>query len=158
MIVKTLVIAGLYPNPSFPRHGIFTENRMRNMLQSGRVDMRVLSPVPWFPLRGEAFGRFGAYARVPDMQRRHGIEVRYPRFPVIPKIGMSVSALLQALALVSPVRRLIREGFDFDLIDAFYFYPDGVSAALLGRWFGRPRGRILGGGTWNVLPGWKPSA
>ncbi|MFQ5624908.1 MAG: glycosyltransferase, partial [Paracoccaceae bacterium] len=40
------------------------------------------------------------------------------------------------------VRRAVREriaaGFDFDMIDAHYFYPDGVAAAMLGRWFRRP--------------------
>lgn len=136
--IKTLVISNLYPNQEFSRHGIFTEHRMRSMLRSGRVDLRVLSPVPWFPLRGERFGRYGAYARVPEREHRHGIEVRYPRFPVLPKLGMSLSGLLLALSLVGPIRRLLREGFDFDVIDAYYFYPDGVAAALLGRWFHKP--------------------
>jgi len=136
--IKTLVISNLYPNAAFPRHGIFTEHRMRNMMKSGRVDMRVLSPVPWFPLRSPRFGRYADYARVPAREQRHGIEVSYPRYPVIPKVGMSLSGLLLALALAGPVRRLIREGFDFDVIDAYYFYPDGVAAALLGRWFNKP--------------------
>lgn len=138
MTIKTLVISNLYPNREFPRHGIFTEHRMRNMMKSGRVDMRVLSPVPWFPSRNPRFGSYAAQARVPAREVRHGIEVRYPRYPVIPKIGMSLSGLLLALALVRPVRQLIREGFDFDVIDAYYFYPDGVAAALLGRWFNKP--------------------
>jgi hypothetical protein len=30
------------------------------------------------------------------------------------------------------IGRMIDEGFDFDLIDAHYFYPDGVAAAMLG--------------------------
>jgi len=136
--IKALVISNLYPNGEFPRHGIFTEHRMRNMVRSGRVEMRVLAPVPWFPFRGRRFGVYGAYARIPADDTRHGIRVRHPRFPVIPKIGMSVSALLLAIALIRPLRRLIDEGFDFDVIDAYYFYPDGVAAALLGRWFGKP--------------------
>ena len=36
------------------------------------------------------------------------------------------------------LRRQIRDGRDFDLIDAHYFYPDGVAAVLLGRALGRP--------------------
>jgi glycosyltransferase involved in cell wall biosynthesis len=136
--IKTLVISNLFPNREFPRNGIFTENRMRNMMKSGRVDVRVLAPIPWFPLRGEQFGRYGRFARVSATETRHGIEVRYPRFPVIPKVGMALSAVLLALALVAPIRRLIREGFEIDVIDAYYFYPDGVAAALLGRWFDKP--------------------
>ena len=33
---------------------------------------------------------------------------------------------------------LIADGFDFDVIDAHYYYPDGVAAAILASWFGKP--------------------
>jgi teichuronic acid biosynthesis glycosyltransferase TuaC len=36
------------------------------------------------------------------------------------------------------VAAVLRDGFDFDIIDAHYFYPDGVAAILLGREFGKP--------------------
>jgi glycosyltransferase involved in cell wall biosynthesis len=57
---------------------------------------------------------------------------------LLPKVGMTLAPLLLALASLGLLRRLIREGFDFDLIDAHYFYPDGVAAALLARWLGKP--------------------
>jgi glycosyltransferase involved in cell wall biosynthesis len=42
-------------------------------------------------------------------------------------------------AFMKPVlQHLIRTGFDFDLIDAHYFYPDGVAAVRLGRYFNKP--------------------
>ena len=118
---RILVITNLYPNSEMPRHGIFTEHRIRHLEASGRVDVRVISPVPWFPVRGRRFGRYGAYARVGRQEVRHGIEVRYPRYPVIPKIGAALSAPLMALALLPAVRRLVLSGIDFDLIDANYF-------------------------------------
>jgi glycosyltransferase involved in cell wall biosynthesis len=43
-----------------------------------------------------------------------------------------------ALGARSTLRSLQREGFDFDVIDAHYYYPDGVAAALLARWFKKP--------------------
>jgi glycosyltransferase involved in cell wall biosynthesis len=43
-----------------------------------------------------------------------------------------------ALALSPLLRHLLADPFDFDVIDAYYLYPDGVAAALLGAWFGRP--------------------
>lgn len=135
---RILVITNLYPNSELPRHGVFTEHRIRHLQSSERVDVRVISPVPWFPFRARNFGRYGAYARVGQQENRHGISVSYPRYPVIPKIGSSLSALLIALSLFPVIRRLIRSGFDFDLIDAYYFYPDGVAAALLGKWLNKP--------------------
>ena len=32
----------------------------------------------------------------------------------------------------------MRDGFDFDLIDAHYYYPDGVAAGFLAKWLGKP--------------------
>jgi teichuronic acid biosynthesis glycosyltransferase TuaC len=43
-----------------------------------------------------------------------------------------------AMALLPTLAKLRREGFEFDVIDAYYLYPDGVAASLLGAWFGRP--------------------
>jgi teichuronic acid biosynthesis glycosyltransferase TuaC len=37
----------------------------------------------------------------------------------------------------SVIGRLLDEGYDFDVIDAHYFYPDGVAAALLGKYFNK---------------------
>ena len=46
----------------------------------------------------------------------------------------------------------LSDGFDFDLIDAHYFYPDGVAAALLGKWLNKPV-VITGRGTdLNLIP------
>ncbi len=36
------------------------------------------------------------------------------------------------------LRRLLDESDGFDLIDAHYFYPDGVAAVMLGEYFGKP--------------------
>ena len=49
------------------------------------------------------------------------------------------SAPLTLFAEALPLlRRQIASDQDFDLIDAHYFYPDGVAAVLLGRTLGRP--------------------
>jgi glycosyltransferase involved in cell wall biosynthesis len=50
---------------------------------------------------------------------------------------MTLAPLLLALASIGPMRRLQREGYDFDHIDAHYYYPDGVAAAWLARYFGK---------------------
>jgi glycosyltransferase involved in cell wall biosynthesis len=36
------------------------------------------------------------------------------------------------------IARLVRDGLQFDLIDAHYFYPDGVAAAMVARRLGKP--------------------
>src|SRR5690606_36875944 len=36
------------------------------------------------------------------------------------------------------LKRLQKQGFEFDLIDAHYYYPDGEAAGLLAKWLGKP--------------------
>ena len=136
--LRLLVFSSLYPSAEFPRHGIFLEHRTRSLAASGNVEVKVICPVPWFPLAAGWAGTYGRYARVPKRDRRHGIDIVYPRYPVIPKIGMTVAPLLMAAALLAPVKRLMAAGFDFDVLDSYYMYPDGVAAAWIARRLGKP--------------------
>jgi glycosyltransferase involved in cell wall biosynthesis len=149
--MKVLSFTTLYPNAMQPIHGIFVENRLRHLARAG-VEIKVVAPVPWFPFSGTWAGRYARYARVPHTEKRHGLDVLHPRYPAIPKIGMTAAPVLLALALRPVIAKLMADGYDFDLVDAHYFYPDGVAAALLGQWFNRPV-VITGRGTdLNFIP------
>lgn len=128
----------LYPNSAQPNHGVFVENRLRQLVESGRVSARVMAPVPWFPFQGRIFGKYGKYASVSRFETYHGLPVSHPRYLVIPKIGMSCAPELLAFAARRAISQEIANGHDFDLIDAHYFYPDGVAAVMLGERFGKP--------------------
>jgi teichuronic acid biosynthesis glycosyltransferase TuaC len=136
--LRTLLFSTLYPSSVKPSHGIFVETRLRELLRSGGVDTRVIAPVPWFPSTHPRFGDYAKWAAVPRHETWHGIPVLHPRYPLLPKVGMTAAPLALALAALGPARRLMAQGFDFDLIDAHYFYPDGVAATLLARWLGKP--------------------
>lgn len=136
--MRTITFTTLYPNRSQPRHGIFIEQRLRHLLATGEVDSRVVAPVPWFPFTHPRFGKYAVFARAPRYEERHGIRVWHPRYPLLPKVGMTSAPLAMALAARPVLDELIAGGFDFDLIDAHYLYPDGVAAALLAWHFGRP--------------------
>jgi teichuronic acid biosynthesis glycosyltransferase TuaC len=136
--MKILTFSTLFPNSEKPGHGIFVETRLRHLVASGQVEARVVAPVPWFPSANPRFGDYAKQARVPRQEQRHGIAVLHPRYPTIPKIGMNVAPLLLAQAVKPAIGRLLDEGYDFDLIDAHYFYPDGVAAAMLARHFNKP--------------------
>jgi len=130
-VTRALVFSTLYPNAAQPNHGVFVENRLRKTLALGGLDATVLAPVPYFPIDHPAFGRYAVFARTPRQEVRHGVEVWHPRFPVIPKIGSSWTPDLLFRSALSAVRRLQAAGLTFDVIDAHYFYPDGVAAARL---------------------------
>lgn len=138
--LKVLTLSSLYPNVEQPGHGVFIEQRVRQLLARYELDLQVMAPVPWFPLKGQRFGQYGAYARIPAQADRHGVKILHPRYPVLPKLqmGMNISPLLMARALKPRLQQLIKTGFDFDVIDCHYYYPDGVAAALLGKWLNKP--------------------
>jgi teichuronic acid biosynthesis glycosyltransferase TuaC len=137
-MTRILTFSTLYPNAEMPSHGVFVENRLRQLVGGGRVEARVVAPVAWFPSPDPRYGRFAKLARVPHRETRHGIDVLHPRYATLPGLGMFVSPLTIALGARSAIASLVAEGFDFDAIDAHYFYPDGVAAALLAKWFDRP--------------------
>jgi teichuronic acid biosynthesis glycosyltransferase TuaC len=136
--MKILTFTTLFPNSEQHDHGIFVENRLRHLLASRQVVAEVVAPVPWFPFAGRAFGRFARLARVRRREQRHGLSVRHPPYISIPKIGMHLAPLLLYLGARRAAKQLLAEGYEFDLIDAHYFYPDGVAAVLLGRELGKP--------------------
>jgi len=137
-VTRLLTLSNLFPSEEFPRHGIFVEERLRQLLATGRVEAKVFAPVPWFPFKSARFGTYGRYARVARQEERLGCQVRYPRFPLIPKVSMAIAPLLMAMAVYRHLRVLEREWLDTAIIDAHYLYPDGVAAVLLGKWLRRP--------------------
>jgi teichuronic acid biosynthesis glycosyltransferase TuaC len=128
------------------------ENRLRHLVASGAAVSTVLAPVPWFPSRSARFGDWALNARAPAAETRHGIEVRHPRYPAIPKLGMSAAPWLLYRAMVPEVARLLAAGHRFDMIDAHYLYPDGVAATWLGRRFGLPVVVTARGTDVNLIP------
>ena len=134
--MKVLVLLSLYPNDVQRRHGIFIEHRVAH-LSTTRDSLQVIAPVPWFPFKNPIFGRYADFARTPCKAVRRDTPISYPRYPVLPKVGMSMAPWLMAAALYRHVASL-RQKFNFDVIDSYYLYPDGVAASLLARWFNRP--------------------
>lgn len=150
--MKILTFSTLFPNTEKPGHGIFVETRLRHLVASGQVESRVVAPIGWFPSKHPRFGDYAKLARVPKSEVRHGLQVEHPRYPVLPKIGMNVAPLLLAQAARSRIARMIDERYDFDLIDAHYFYPDGVAAAMLARYFNKPLVITARGSDITLLP------
>lgn len=150
--MKLLTFSTLFPNTEQPNHGIFVETRLRYLLASGKAESRVVAPVPWFPLKHPRFGSYAKFARAPASEVRHGIDVRHPRFVSVPKVGMEMAPWLMAQGVKSAIGRILDEGYDFDVIDAHYFYPDGVAAVMLGKYFNKPVVITARGTDINLIP------
>lgn len=150
--IRTLLFSTLYPSSARPNHGIFVETRLRHLLSSHQVETKVIAPVPWFPSTHPHFGHYSRYAATPKHEIWNDIEVFHPRYLLPPKLGMTIAPLLLALGAYPTIRCLLRSGFDFNLIDAHYYYPDGVAATLLARWLGKPFVVTARGTDLNLIP------
>jgi teichuronic acid biosynthesis glycosyltransferase TuaC len=114
MRLRVLSLATVFPSPAFPNHGLFVHERLRRLAR--RADVRVVAPIP--------------------LAQR--VAVRHPPFLYIPRLAKGLDGWALALSSLPSVLRLVRGGFDFDVIDAHFGYPEGFAAMLLARAFRRP--------------------
>ena len=149
--MKILTFTTLYPDAARPRHGIFVENRIRELSKTAGLSVRVVAPRPWFPLPSPLFGHYSKFALVPPLEVRHGIAVHHPRYLAFPKIGLTAAPILMYYGVRGAIQRIIAGSGEFDLIDAHYFYPDGVAAVMLGRYFRKPVTITARGSDLNII-------
>jgi glycosyltransferase involved in cell wall biosynthesis len=150
--IRLLTFSTLFPHAGRPNQGIFVENRLRHLLESHEATSLVFAPVPWFPSCAPIFGDWAVHASAPAEEIRHGIAIRHPRYPVIPKAGMSIAPWLLYRAMAPQLAGLLARGHRFDAIDAHYIYPDGVAATWLGRRFRLPVVMTARGTDVNLIP------
>lgn len=149
--LRVLTFTTLYPNAEKPNHGVFVENRLRQTRARHDLHSTVVAPVPFFPFTAEIFGAYARFARAPEHEVRHGVEVHHPRYLSIPKVGMNVAATLLYRGGLAACRLHQLDKTTVDVIDAHYFYPDGVAAAWLARALGVPFVVTSRGTDLNVL-------
>jgi glycosyltransferase involved in cell wall biosynthesis len=125
----------LFPNARQPTHGVFVLQRLQALARHG-AEVRVLAPVPYVP-PGPVPARYAELRAIPRADQIGGLPVRYPRYPMIPKISMNVQAWAYARGITGAVRQAIRT-WQPDLLDAHYLYPDACAVGRIARRFGIP--------------------
>lgn len=138
-----------------PIHGVFVANRLEAFTKKYDADVKVIAPVPWFPFRAGFFGAYADWARAPEDEKFGDIDVYHPRFFVPPKTAMHFAPAALAHCLRKSIHKLRDGGWDFDVIDAHYFYPDGVAAARVAREIGKPVVITARGTDVNLIPNYR---
>lgn len=136
--LKILAFTNLFPSGSRPGNGIFLKHRLKHLSCVPGVELRVIAPVPWFPFKAPIFGSYAKLAQTPREDEAAGIRVRFMRYLMVPKISMWLTPFSIASAALRSIRSIRRSGFDPDVIDAYYLYPDGVAACLVGLCLRKP--------------------
>jgi glycosyltransferase involved in cell wall biosynthesis len=150
-MIKALTLTTLFPNSVQPTHGVFVRQRLQHLVGAHDVEVRVVAPVPWYPPFAPGPARYTRYRGVPDVETIGPFTVSHPRYVVLPKVGMSAAPALMAASILGCVRRLVTTE-RFDLIDAHYFYPDGVAAAWIADRVGLPLVITARGTDINLIP------
>lgn len=150
-MLSLLTVTTLFPNPVQPTHGSFVATRLEKLVASGEVTAEVVAPVPWLPplVRYPSVGRLDL---VPTIRSQSRLTVHHPRYLVVPKIGMTLTPHTLFWTLKRALKNLLAQGRRFDLIDAHYFYPDGVAAVWLAQHFGIPVTVTARGTDLNLIP------
>ncbi|HEY0324636.1 MAG TPA: glycosyltransferase [Allosphingosinicella sp.] len=136
-MLRVLTLSTLYPNAHQPTLGLFVERQARGLALRKDVEIEVVAPVglPVWPL--SLHPHYTPLARLPGREVHAGLTVHRPRFQVWPVFNVAAAGASLANALL-PFLRDLRTGFPFDIIDAEFFWPDGVAAMHLAKALGVP--------------------
>jgi len=150
--MNILVLTTLYPNNVQHRHGIFIENRVKELVKRyPEAKVKVIAPVPYFP-SFLPVKEYKKYSKVVSKEIRANIEVIHPKFFVVPKVGMNITPYFLYRTCLASIAEIQAEGFDIDVIDSHYFYPDGVVASWIGKKLNIPVMVTARGSDINIIP------
>ncbi len=116
--IKILAISYLFPNCNQPNHGIFVLNRLKAM--SKYADITVINPIADSPFH-RRISKFSHHQSIPELESIEGINVYHPRFLSIPGHVKSLEIYTYRQAVKSVLDDI---GYDFDLIDLHWTFPD----------------------------------
>ena len=134
--LRVLSISTMFPSEALPVHAVFVRHRL--LALSRLAEVRVMSPVPDFPLVARFVNKYAPRLKIP-LEQTHAaggthLTARYPRFFSVPAVAKPLEGLSMARAIVSEVKRLERKhGFRPDVLDAHLAFPDGFAAVLAAR-------------------------
>jgi teichuronic acid biosynthesis glycosyltransferase TuaC len=131
-MIRVLTLSSLFPDEKRPVFGPFVEKQTLGLAAHPEVELQVIAPIgipPW-PL--SLHPHYGDLRALPERETWNGLTIHRPRFYHIPATQGRFDAPQMARALLPDLRRL-KQNFDFDIIDAEFFFPDGPAAVALGR-------------------------
>lgn len=129
---KIVLFSNLFPNCMELERGIFTYQIVRHLRKL--CNLEVVSPLPFYP-KNKVFSvvkKWWAFSQVPFTSNYEGIEVFYPKFFTLPKLGDYVAHWFLGLRFLLFLKRRFGNQKP-SLINAHWIYPDGVAATMVGQ-------------------------
>ena len=146
--VRILSISTMFPNPRMPVHAQFVKQRLDAL--STKVDLIVVSPIPWFP--GERyFARYANRSRISSHTDANTYPTYYPKFFSVPALLKPLDGIFLAFAVWKFIASHGLKG-RIDILDCHLAFPEGFAGALLSRVLRKPYVVTLRGHDINDLP------
>jgi teichuronic acid biosynthesis glycosyltransferase TuaC len=123
-------VCRVLPTPANPASGVFVANRIAAMARA--ADVRVMQPVPYFPLALPLPAWAG-----PESRQIGVLEVEHAPMFYVPRLLKSFDWWWLARAIAARIERLHRAQ-PLDLIDAHFGYPDGMGCVAVAHQLGIP--------------------
>ncbi len=140
----------MFPTKNDPIFGIFVKRRLEAL--SKIVDLTVVSPIPYFPFLA-LLKKYRTRKNIPKFEKLNkNTDLFFRKFFSVPCILKPLDGLFVFLSLYFFIKKLIRQGHKFDLLDAHLAFPEGFAAIWLGKCFRIPVTITLRGHDVNHLP------
>jgi glycosyltransferase involved in cell wall biosynthesis len=134
-VLRVVTLSTLFPDARRPNFGVFVERQTLGLAAHPDVALTVVAPVGLPPWPLSTLPSHRARAELPRRETWKGLDVHRPRFLALPATGGRFHAAMLARAVAGVLDPLAGQ---FDVIDASFFFPDGVAAVALGRRYGVP--------------------
>ncbi|MBN1588453.1 MAG: glycosyltransferase [Pirellulales bacterium] len=141
--MKILSFSYCFPNHLNTTWGVFVSQRLTAVAR--HAELRVVSPVPDFPVIGRLRGFPG-----PTIDTWQALTVYRPRYLCVPSLFKSLDGRFYARSLRSWLDKLCVE-WKPHVLDAHFVWPDGVGVSLLARRLGLPYAVTLRGKIYPCL-------
>lgn len=129
--MKVLAVSHLFPNAVYPNNGVFVKERLKNI--SFKADITIVAPVPHFPFASR-IPRYRGLHRVPSVESYDGLNVRHPRYFLIPGFLKSMDGWLYRASMHRYFSEVIRT-INPDILDFHWTYPDSYAGLRWARQF-----------------------
>lgn len=143
---------------NFPRNysshlGIFVEEQVRALQQKVKGKITVIVPIPWSPRILWFKSQWKEYGKAEKKVIKHGIEIYYPRYLVIPiRYFFPLQGVFIYLSVRAIVRRLLKKSSSDFVLHSHTILPDGLAGVLLCKSFNIPHVCTAHGSDVNIYP------
>ena len=141
--MKILSFSYCFPNKNNPTWGMFVYQRLAALAKY--ADLKVCSPVPWFPLKATTANNSRS-----NGEDWNGLHTYRPQFFYFPGILKNLDGKLYARGLRRWLESFCSK-WEPDILDAHFVWPDGVGVAHLAETVGIPYAITLRGKLYECL-------